>query len=203
MRVRGSGSGQGRRVLSAFARAEGGAAAVEFALTAVPFLGFVFVILQVALYHFAQQALDHATRSASRLVMTGAAQAQALSADQFRTTMLCPNLRMPLACSSITVSVTTVARAGEGLSAAKIYPFIQQGVPALAAVNLDPQKTSYCLGGPGDILFIDVAYSFMNVGGFLQRALGGAAAGAMVLRSTNLITNEPFSIATGSAQAGC
>ena len=175
-----------------------GAAAVEFAMTVVPFLGFIFAILQVALYHFALQALDAATRTASRQIMTGTVQARALSADDFKTTLLCPALKMPLACGKIVVSITKVSSAP---TAPNVAPFIQASIPDLVPVNLDGSKSTFCPGVSGDYLFIDVAYSLLNVGSFIQKIVGSPFKDAMILRSTNFIYNEPFQSATGSSQA--
>ena len=177
---------------------ERGAAAVEFAMTVVPFLGFVFAILHVALYHFALQSLDAATRTASRQVMTGAVQSQGLTADQFRTTLLCPALRIPLSCANIVVSITKVSSAP---AAPNIAPFIRSSIPALVPVNLDSSKSTYCLGVSGDYLFIDVSYSFINIGAFIQSVFGDVVKNSVVLRSTNFIYNEPFQSATGSSQS--
>ncbi|WP_132252434.1 TadE/TadG family type IV pilus assembly protein [Methylobacterium segetis] len=180
-----------------------GSAAVEFALTAVPFLGFVFVIFQVALYHFALQSLDSATRTAARLVMTGNVQAKSISASQFRTQLLCPALRVPIDCSKITVSISKIAKVSSAQSGSGIYAFIDQTLPALRPVNLDPNKSVYCLGGPGDYLFIDVAYSFLSFGRFVQAYFGESLGEALILRSTTFVYNEPFQVSSGSAQAGC
>src|SRR4051794_26492241 len=140
---------------------ESGNAAVEFALTAVPFLGFVFVIFQVALYHFAVQSLDYATRTASRSIMTGGVQAQALTVDQFRTKLLCPALKVSLDCARISVSISKVAKRASAQNAPNIDPYIDAGIPALKPAKLDPNQSVCCLGDSGDYLLMDVAYSFM------------------------------------------
>ena len=55
-----------------------GAAAVEFALVAPPFLALLFAILELALVFFASQALETVTQDSSRLIMTGQAQTAGL-----------------------------------------------------------------------------------------------------------------------------
>jgi len=52
-------------------RQEDGAAAVEFALVAAPFLAMVFAIIETAIVFFAGQALETAAADGSRLIMTG------------------------------------------------------------------------------------------------------------------------------------
>ena len=62
------------RLARRFARQQDGAAAVEFALVAVPFLALLFAILETALVFFAGQTLEAAAADSARLIMTGQAQ---------------------------------------------------------------------------------------------------------------------------------
>ena len=62
------------RCLRRFARRQDGAAAVEFAFIAVPFLALLFAILETALVFFAGQSLESAVADTGRLIMTGQAQ---------------------------------------------------------------------------------------------------------------------------------
>src|SRR5580704_1953905 len=71
------------RVACRFARQQDGAAAVEFALIAVPFIALTFAILETALVFFAGQTLETAASEAGRLVMTG--QAASFSQSDFKT----------------------------------------------------------------------------------------------------------------------
>ena len=184
-------------------RAEAGSVAIEFAGAVVPLLAFVFAILQVALYHFALQSLDAATRSASREIMIGRAHAKAPTADRFRTALLCPALQMPLDCAKISVSVTPVPKIAPNAPAPAITTFLKPEIPALLPVNLDPLMGTYCLGAPGDFLFIDVAYSYAPLGTVRTRLLGGAISDALILRSTNFIYTEPPLGSSANAPSGC
>jgi Flp pilus assembly pilin Flp len=62
------------RILRRFARKDDGAAAIEFAMVAAPFLALVFAILETAIVFFAGQVLETATADSARLIMTGQAQ---------------------------------------------------------------------------------------------------------------------------------
>lgn len=62
------------RVAHRFARQQDGAAAIEFGLIALPFLGLLFAIMETALVFFAGQTLETATSKSARLIMTGQAQ---------------------------------------------------------------------------------------------------------------------------------
>ena len=66
-------------------RQQDGAAAVEFGLVAVPFLGLTFAILETALVFFAGQTLETAVADSARLIMTGQAQTAGWTKDDFKT----------------------------------------------------------------------------------------------------------------------
>ena len=64
----------GFRTARRMVRQEDGAAAVEFALVAAPFLAMVFAIIETAMVFFAGQALETAATDSARLIMTVQAQ---------------------------------------------------------------------------------------------------------------------------------
>src|SRR3954447_17487772 len=72
-------------VVRRFARGEDGAAAVEFAMVAAPFLALMFAIMETALVFFASQTLETAVADSARLIMTGQAQSQTFSQAQFKS----------------------------------------------------------------------------------------------------------------------
>src|SRR6187455_859476 len=65
-------------------REQSGAAAVEFAMVAAPFLAMVFAILETAMVFFAGQALETAGSDSARLIMTGQAQTQNFDQAKFK-----------------------------------------------------------------------------------------------------------------------
>src|SRR5437763_9199963 len=67
-----------------FIRQQDGAAAVEFAMVAAPFLAMVFAIMETALVFFAGQTLETAGADSARLIMTGQAQTQGFDQAKFK-----------------------------------------------------------------------------------------------------------------------
>ena len=63
-----------RKCATDFARREDGAAALEFALVAAPFIALLLAGLQTALAFFAGQVLESAVADSSREILTGSAQ---------------------------------------------------------------------------------------------------------------------------------
>lgn len=96
--------------LRRFRRNETGAAAVEFALVAVPFLALVFAIIETALAFWSMTALDTAVADASRRIYTGQfQQANATTPPaelptKFRDEV-CKNIMALFACTSIKTDV--------------------------------------------------------------------------------------------------
>src|SRR5437588_1135351 len=87
---------------------EDGAAAVEFALVAAPFLALMFAIIETALVFFAGQYLETVVADSSRLIMTGQAQTQGLSQSQFLN-QVCGKIVALFTCSSVIVDVQKYA----------------------------------------------------------------------------------------------
>ena len=71
--------------LRRFSHHQHGAAAVEFALVALPFFALLFAIIQTAIVLFATQVLETAVADSARLVLTGQAQNGGFSQTSFKT----------------------------------------------------------------------------------------------------------------------
>ena len=90
---------------SGFLRRAEGAAAVEFALVAAPFIALIAAIFQVGLIIYATQSLQTAAAAASRLILTGQAQTQNMSQSDFSQTV-CGDATL-FTCSGLMVDVRT------------------------------------------------------------------------------------------------
>ena len=72
-------------LLRRFARADDGAAAVEFAFVAIPFLILVFAIIELGLTFLVSMTLENALNNVDRTIRTGALQASNGDIETFRT----------------------------------------------------------------------------------------------------------------------
>src|SRR5262245_25381392 len=90
--------------LRRFARDARGAAAVEFALVATPFLALMFAIIEVSMVFFGGQILEKATQDASRKILTGQAQLANFDATQFKNEV-CSHLLIIFSCGNVYVDV--------------------------------------------------------------------------------------------------
>src|SRR5262245_1464059 len=70
-----------------FARAEGGATAVEFALVAIPFLMLVFAIIELGLVYLVSLTLENAVIDVGRQIRTGQVQTSGGTATTFKSSV--------------------------------------------------------------------------------------------------------------------
>ena len=95
------------RIARRFVRQQDGAAAVEFALVATPFLALTFAILETAFVFFAGQTLEAAASDSARLIMTGQAQTAGYTAADFKN-QVCARIYGLFDCANgMTVNVQT------------------------------------------------------------------------------------------------
>ena len=144
-----------------------GASAVEFGLVAIPFLALLLSIFETGFVYWTSAGLQVAVQDASRNLLTGVAQGASVStADQFRTTYLCPTtgtrvLPSFIDCSKLIIDVRSYSTGSyTTFSTLDIADdFYASGTPRL-----------FCPGRAGAITVVRVAYP-MPV--FLPTIVGG------------------------------
>jgi Flp pilus assembly protein TadG len=200
-----SGSTKLKSALRRLFGGQDGAAAVEFALVAVPFLALLFAILETAFIFFVQQALENAAANAGRLIMTGQAQqnyqgsGQPMTASQFKTAA-CAAIAGVLNCNaSLIVDVQTYS----SFSAANAGNATAPPLNSHGVLQIDPNNPPFDMGGPGDIVVVVLMYqwpAWVNLPGLTS--LMDLASGnnqpvtGRLLMATSVFMNEPYQ--TGS-----
>lgn len=168
---------------------EDGAAAVEFALVAAPFIALLFAIIETSLIFFAGQTLETATADASRMIMTGQAQANGYSMSDFKTAV-CSHIFALFDCiNKVQIDVRTYGTSGFA-SANPTSPINAQG-------NLDNSNFTFQPGGPGCIVVARVMYQwpvYVSLLGFNLSNLSGG--NQRLLMATAAFRNEPYGTAT-------
>jgi Flp pilus assembly protein TadG len=169
------------RIFRRFARKNDGAAAVEFAMVAAPFLALVFAILETAIVFFAGQVLETAAADSARLVMTGQAQKGGLSQTQFKQEV-CNRVFGLFDCNSgIKVDVRTY----NSFSAADMA----KPIDANGNVTFTP---SYQPGTPGDIVVVRLLYEWPVWVSLLGLNLADLSGGKRLIMATAAFRNEPY-----------
>jgi Flp pilus assembly protein TadG len=163
----------------ALLRRRDGNAAVEFALVAAPFLALTIAILETALVFFAQQVLQTATTEASRLIMTGQAQAGGMTATQFQQAV-CADAAPLFSCSGVYVNVATYSSFGS--------------VTPLNPISNGTFNTSmsYNAGTQGDIELVQVFYQWPVLTGPLSFNISNLNNNSRLLVATAVFRNEPY-----------
>jgi Flp pilus assembly protein TadG len=159
-----------------------GAAALEFALLLVPTTALLLISLQTATIFFFDQALQTATKEATRQLMTGAAQTAAMTQAQFKNSVCAAAGEFN--CNNLMVDVESFS------SFAAI-----NDAPININYNSSHQVTNtfaYSPGGPGDIVITRVMYRWPVFGGPLVSMLTDQADGSHLLAATVVFKNEPY-----------
>lgn len=170
-----------RRFVRSWASARRGSVSVEFALLSTIFFGIVGGILGTSLMYFTQAALEKSVRDTARLIRTGQAQGESLTAAQVKS-KICEGIGDLWSCSAnLYVSVNVVS----SFAANNIGLPVTNGV-----LNTSP---AFKMGNAGDIVIVQ-AYlpwtPFLNPYGYANVHLSD---GDTLLGASVVFKNEPYS----------
>lgn len=164
-----------RRRLNSFARAEGGATAVEFALVLAPFLLLFFGLIELALVFFASMTLENAVVDAGREIRTGQVQTSSSnSASAFKNNVCGRMSWLESTCNSrLSVDVRTVST-------------------FTSTSNLTtPNTPCWDPGGPSSLVLVRAYYKWPLITPLLASAMQ-TANGYHLLGFTTAFANEPY-----------
>jgi Flp pilus assembly protein TadG len=191
--------GRSDRLLRSFIKGRSAATAVEFGLIILPFLAMMLEILQNAYFVFVSGSLDQATIAAARKIMVGAVQNQGLTAAQFRTQILCPMLPVSMSCNDIVVNIQNYSEAS-GYNA-----FLNKAQTAIVIPPLDNTKTSFCPGGTGEYVYVQVFYAMpLIIAGWLPvttNTFNGSK--VRLVSAAAAFKNEPYQATSSPNYPGC
>lgn len=164
-----------------FRRAQDGATAIEFGILGPIFFALIGASMETALVFFAGQTLDSAVHDSARLIRTGQAQQQAMSASQYRDA-ICGRLHNLFDCNQLRVSVREI----------NAFANFSTGQP------LDPETGEWTIQeqyqpGTGTSIVVVEAYykwpTILNIPGLMT---GVTADGKRLLGAARVFRNEPF-----------
>jgi Flp pilus assembly protein TadG len=169
--------------LEAFGRARDGAAAVEFAMLALPFLIMLFCLLELAIIFMISMTLDNAMAQASREIRTGQLQtAGGATAASFKTDICAHMAWIQSTCNSnLSVDVETYP----SFAVATPPNPITGGVFNAGVLKFQP-------GGPQDIVIVRGYFKWTLITPFLSQAVTKLNTGQAVLTATTTFRNEPY-----------
>jgi Flp pilus assembly protein TadG len=173
------------RAARRFARRQDGAAAVEFALVALPFLALIFAILETALVFFANQTLETAASDSARLVMTGQAQSAGYNQSTFKQQVVCGFLQSGVSLFDCANGVQVDVKTYTSFAAISSTPPVNNG-------QLDTSNMAYTPGAAGDIVVLRLYYQWPIYVSLLSNNLATLNGGNRLLVATAVFRNEPF-----------
>lgn len=176
-------------------------AAVEFALVGAPFLLMTFEMFQSALFVYDSSELNHATQVAARQIMTGGVQDANLTATQFMNNLLCPLLPAVMPCSNVIVNLRTFSEASYPSG---FYNFVNSAQTSIIIPPLNNTQTSFCPGGSGQYVYLQVIYAMPLIGTYWPPAVTTTFQGQSValVSAAAAFKNEPYQ-SSYTSPAGC
>jgi Flp pilus assembly protein TadG len=171
----------GLKAIRRLTRQQDGAAAVEFAMVAAPFLALVFAIMETAMVFFAGQVLETAAADSARLIMTGQAQNQSFNESKFKDEV-CARIYGLFNCTSgIYIDVKTYTS----------FASVDTSLPIDQNGNLI-SNFGYQPGLPGDIVVVRLLYQWPVYVPLLGFNLADMAGGKRLISATVAFRNEPY-----------
>jgi len=164
-------------------RSDSGAAAVQFAIVAAPFLTLLVAIFQTGIVFLAARVLDEVTSQSSRYIMTGQAQQAGLTQAGFAT-YVCNQTIALFNCNNFMINVQNYTSFSSASTTTPTLTFDANG-------NVT-NTWSWSPGNPGDIVVVQVMYQWPLVLGPLGFSLANLSNGNRLLISTAAFKNEPY-----------
>ena len=167
-----------------FARARGGAAAVEFALMSIPFFLLLFGVIELSLIFLLSTTLDNAAGEVGRRIRTGELQTQGGATPQSFKTAICDTLGwLKGDCQkNLYVDVRT-------------YQSFQVAGTQQAPIKdnvFDPSSFQFQLGQQNSVVVVRAYYKWPFMTPLISKAMGQFSDGSTVLVSTVTFRNEPY-----------
>ena len=173
-----------RRLLRRLIRSENGAAAVEMALVATPFLMLLFGIVEIGMIFLISASLENGMDLAARTVRTGQFQTGGTATAAAFKTAICNSFGWFQAdcITNLSVDVRTFATFA---SVTAPQP-VQNGTFNASALTFDP-------GNANDIVVVRAYYKWTLLAPMFNQAFQQLNGGVALLTATAAFRNEPYS----------
>lgn len=174
-------SGERRRPRALVADTRG-AALIEFAFVAGPFIALLIATLQVSLVFFAQQNLETIAEKSVRQLLTGQAQSSGMTKAQFKS-LVCFNRPAFMKCENFLIDVQV----------ASAFSSADTGLPTLTydgGGNVN-DNFAYKPGVAGEITVARIMYIWDANKGPLGFDISNLSGGKRLLISTSVFKTEP------------
>jgi Flp pilus assembly protein TadG len=172
------------RLVARFARARGGASAVEFAIIATPFFMLVFGIVELGLLFMAGTTIEAATLDASRAIRTGQLQQSGNNTAAAFKTSVCNNM-VWISGADCTSNVVVDVRTFADFAAISL-------APPVTGNALDPTKTTFNSGGACSIVLVRVFYPYTLMAPLYEPGMPNLGPTQRLITATVAFRNEDY-----------
>lgn len=169
-----------------------GAAALEFAIVSIPFLGLLFGLVAVSYDLYVQEALDYALQQAVRQVQIGRVPSTSTVAT-FTATVFCPVFTQFQSCANVAITVQPVADYWTNAAVAK---------PSAAQMAIGG---AFCIGQPGQLMYAQAVYLaplLAQIWPYGTAATVGGVTGQALVANAAFANENPAGVAI-PAGGGC
>jgi hypothetical protein len=170
-------------------RNDEGAAAIEFALVAIPFFMFILGTIGVGLYFFTSTSLEHGVEAAARKIRTGEAQRTSLTVGAFKQ-LVCQASGSYIDCDRLHVLVQHAPT----WSDLTPQPCVE-GSDMAASTGESGDVIADYTGGSSTVVLVTVCYQWdlAQSFSFLKLGAGADGSGPAVLQAAAAFRVEPYS----------
>jgi Flp pilus assembly protein TadG len=170
-------------------RGTSGTVAIEFAMIAPVFFLLLFATLETGMVYFADMVLANGVQATARLIRTGQAQAQNMSATEFRQ-RLCTEISFMLKCDSSQLLIDV--RSFNSFSGANFpQPLDAQGNANAGLNSFQPGGSSQISGG-SPIVLVRAFYIWQLMTPMFANYYANMPGGKRMIAASVAFRNEPF-----------
>ncbi|WP_291169851.1 TadE/TadG family type IV pilus assembly protein [Hyphomicrobium sp.] len=168
---------------------DGGAAAIEFALVALPFLLFILGLLGMGLYYLAGTSLEYGVEAAARKIRTGEAEKGAMTVGQFRN-LVCQSAGVAIDCGNMSVIVQHEDTWGE----LKPQSCLDKDNNMSASTGTTGEQVSKYSGSAGQVVLVTLCYRWDMAENFkfLKLGSGTDGSGPAIIQAATAFKSEPY-----------
>lgn len=191
---------RGRSLLRRFRRSDDGAAAIEFAILAIPYFLIVFAILETFIAFIGEQVISNGVDVMARKVRTGEIQSKTANDTAFKTsfrTAFCQEISVMITCSAD--EIATPKRLYLDLRSFSSFSDIPTGIPRVSTDKYADLKTTdfgYSPGGAKSINMLRAYYRWPVITDLVRPMLttvrSSNGSGDFLIVATAAFQNEDY-----------
>jgi len=169
-------------------RNEDGAAAIEFALVALPFLLFVLGLLGMGLYFLASTSLEYGVEAAARQLRTGEAEKGSMTVDSFRE-LVCKKAGSYIDCGK----VSTIVQHATTWSGISPQACTDDDGNRVGSTGSTGELINTYSGSASEVVLVTLCYEWDLAQHFKFLKLGsGDGSGPAIIQAAAAFKSEPY-----------